>query len=55
MLSGLIGTLVPLEFTSTYKKIVSIKQLLFKEPHPQEASHFLKEHELSKGLAVGIA
>jgi len=30
------------EFTSTYKKIASIKQLLFKEPHPQQASHSLK-------------
>ncbi len=30
------------EFTSTYKKIVSIKQLPFKEPHLQRASHSLK-------------
>ncbi len=30
------------EFTSTYKTIASIEQLLFKEPHLQWASHFLK-------------
>ncbi len=30
------------EFTSIYKKIASIKQLPFKEPHPQWASHSLK-------------
>jgi hypothetical protein len=30
------------EFTSTNKKIIFVKQLLFKEPHPQWASHFLK-------------
>jgi hypothetical protein len=32
------------EFTSTYKKIAAIKQLSFKEPHPQQASHSLKAH-----------
>jgi hypothetical protein len=30
------------EFISTYQKIPSIKQLLFKEPNPQRASHPLK-------------
>jgi hypothetical protein len=30
------------EFISTYQKIPSIKQFLFKEPNPQQASHPLK-------------
>jgi hypothetical protein len=33
------------EFTSSYKKVPSLKHLPFKEPHPQQHSHSIKAHK----------